>query len=139
MVVFGESETSNILANCYPRDLRSHVIILRLAHQAGAVFRGLFVTARKVVSINCDSYVILVVLLSKVLKSALTYDNQFNYGVRIGTGRTIWLRKASAARPIFTETIEPEAAVGATRILVCWIRFAFDTLSLQMSGVAGHK
>jgi hypothetical protein len=74
MVVFGESETSRILANCHPRDLRSHVIILRLVRKSGAVFRRLFVTPWKVVSINFDPCVILVVLLSKVY---LTYENQF--------------------------------------------------------------
>jgi hypothetical protein len=44
---FGESETSEILANYPPGDLRSHVIILRLAHKSGVVFRRLFVTHRK--------------------------------------------------------------------------------------------
>jgi hypothetical protein len=47
MVVFGESETSEILANCHPRDLRSHVIVLTLAHNSGAVFRRWFMTSRK--------------------------------------------------------------------------------------------
>jgi hypothetical protein len=47
MAVFGESETSEILANYHPRDSRSHVITLRLAHKVGAVFRKLFVTLRK--------------------------------------------------------------------------------------------
>jgi hypothetical protein len=41
------SETSEILANCHPRDLRSHLIILRLACKSGAIFRRLFVTPRK--------------------------------------------------------------------------------------------
>jgi hypothetical protein len=53
MVVFGGSETSETLMNCYPRDLRSHAITLVI-----------------LVSINCDSYVIFMVVLSKVLKSA---------------------------------------------------------------------
>jgi hypothetical protein len=47
MVVFGESETSEIVANYHQRDLRIHVIILRLAHKSGALFRRSFVTPRK--------------------------------------------------------------------------------------------
>jgi hypothetical protein len=47
MIGFGESETREILANCDPRDLRSHVIILRFTHKLDVVFRRLFVTSRK--------------------------------------------------------------------------------------------
>jgi hypothetical protein len=42
-----QSETRGILANCHPQDLRSHVIVLRLAHKSGAVFRRLFLTPWK--------------------------------------------------------------------------------------------
>jgi hypothetical protein len=47
MVVFSESETSELLANCHPRDLRSHVILLRLTQKPGALFRRIFITHRK--------------------------------------------------------------------------------------------
>jgi hypothetical protein len=84
MVVFGESETSEILANCHPRDLRSHVIILRLTHQSGAAFRMLCYLwlLGKVLSINCESYIILVVLLSKVPKSAPDFWEPISRRVR---------------------------------------------------------
>jgi hypothetical protein len=47
MVVFGESEMSEILDNCNPRDLRSYVIILTRDDKLGGVFKKLFVIPRK--------------------------------------------------------------------------------------------
>jgi hypothetical protein len=69
MAVLVESETNKIFPDYQRGTLRGRVVILRPAQKSVKYSEGYSWLLRKVVSINCDSHVILVVSLSKVLKN----------------------------------------------------------------------